>query len=184
MNDTPPAAPGAPTAGASPGAASIADASIAGASTAGASTAGIVGIREILDLLPHRYPFILVDRVLELVPGKSIVALKNVTINEPFFMGHFPTRPVMPGVLIIEAMAQAAGILSFKSPHLDLTKGSIFYFAGIDGARFKRPVEPGDQLTLYAELLKTVRGVGKFACKATVGGKLAAVGEILAVLKT
>ena len=153
-------------------------------SVALAPTAGIIEIREILELLPHRYPFILVDRVLALEPGKSIVALKNVTINEPFFMGHFPTRPVMPGVLIIEAMAQAAGILSFKSPHLALTKGSIFYFAGIDGARFKRPVEPGDQLTLHAELLKTVRSVGKFACRATVGGKLAAEGEILAVLKT
>ena len=154
------------------------------ASVALAPPAGIIEIREILELLPHRYPFILVDRVLALEPGKSIVALKNVTINEPFFMGHFPTRPVMPGVLIIEAMAQAAGILSFKSPHLALTKGSIFYFAGIDGARFKRPVEPGDQLMLHAELLKTVRSVGKFACRATVGGKLAAEGEILAVLKT
>ena len=144
----------------------------------------LVGIREILELLPHRYPFILVDRVIALEPGKSIVAIKNVTINEQFFVGHFPGRPVMPGVLIIEAMAQAAGLLSFKSPNLNLSKGSIFYFAGIDGARFKRPVEPGDRLTLHAEMLKVVRGVGKFACKATVDGKLAAEGEILAVLKT
>ena len=143
-----------------------------------------IDIREILELLPHRYPFVLVDRVLALVPGKSIVALKNVTINEPFFAGHFPGRPVMPGVLIIEAMAQAAGLLSFKSPDLNLTKGSIFYFAGIDHARFKRPVVPGDQLTLEAEILRIVRGVGKFGCRASVDGKLAAEGEILAVLKT
>ena len=144
----------------------------------------MIDIQEILDLLPHRYPFVLVDRVLALTPGKSIVALKNVTINEPFFTGHFPTRPVMPGVLIIEAMAQAAGLLSFKTPELNLTRGSIFYFAGIDHARFKRPVQPGDQLQLEAEILKVVRGVGKFSCRATVEGKLAAEGEILAVLKS
>ena len=144
----------------------------------------MIDIQEILDLLPHRYPFILVDRVLELTPGKTIVALKNVTINEPFFAGHFPGRPVMPGVLIIEAMAQTAGLLSFKTPELKLTRGSIFYFAGIDHARFKRPVQPGDPLQLEAEILKVVRGVGKFKCRASVGGKLAAEGEILAVLKT
>jgi 3-hydroxyacyl-[acyl-carrier-protein] dehydratase len=144
----------------------------------------VIDIQEILDLLPHRYPFVLVDRVLALTPGKSIVALKNVTINEPFFTGHFPARPVMPGVLIIEAMAQAAGLLSFKTPELKLTRGSIFYFAGIDHARFKRPVQPGDQLQLEAEILKVVRGVGKFSCRATVEGKLAAEGEILAVLKS
>lgn len=144
----------------------------------------LIDIQEILDLLPHRYPFVLVDRVLALTPGKNIVALKNVTINEPFFTGHFPARPVMPGVLIIEAMAQAAGLLSFKTPELNLTRGSIFYFAGIDHARFKLPVQPGDQLQLEAEILKIVRGVGKFKCRATVDGKLAAEGEILAVLKT
>ena len=144
----------------------------------------MIDIQEILDLLPHRYPFVLVDRVLALTPGKHIVALKNVTINEPFFTGHFPGRPVMPGVLIIEAMAQAAGLLSFKTPELKLAGGSIFLFAGIDHARFKRPVRPGDQLQLEAEILKIVRGVGKFRCRATVDGKLAAEGEILAVLKT
>ena len=150
-----------------------------------ATTGGsLIDIQEILELLPHRFPFLLVDRVLALNPGKDIVALKNVTINEPFFGGHFPARPVMPGVLIIEAMAQAAGILSFKTPELNLVRGSIFYFAGIDHARFKRPVQPGDQLQLEAEILKIVRGVGKFKCRATVGGKLAAEGEILAVLKT
>jgi 3-hydroxyacyl-[acyl-carrier-protein] dehydratase len=144
----------------------------------------VIDIQEILELLPHRYPFILVDRVLAFTPGRDIVALKNVTINEPFFNGHFPGRPVMPGVLIIEAMAQAAGLLSFMTPALNLTKGSIFYFAGIDHARFKRPVQPGDQLQLEAEILKIVRGVGKFKCRATVDGQLAAEGEILAVLKT
>ena len=144
----------------------------------------MIDIQEILDLLPHRYPFVLVDRVLALTPGSSIVALKNVTINEPFFAGHFPGRPVMPGVLIIEAMAQAAGLLSFKTPELNLTRGSIFYFAGIDHARFKRPVQPGDQLQLEAQILKIVRGVGKFKCRALVEGKLAAEGEILAVLRT
>ena len=145
---------------------------------------GVIDIQEILELLPHRYPFVLVDRVLEFTPGQRIVALKNVTINEPFFTGHFPNRPVMPGVLIIEAMAQAAGLLSFKTPELNLSKGSIFYFAGIDHARFKRPVRPGDTLKLEAEVLKIVRGVGKFKCRATVEGQLAAEGEILAVLKT
>ena len=150
-----------------------------------ATTGGsLIDIQEILELLPHRFPFLLVDRVLVLNPGKDIVALKNVTINEPFFGGHFPARPVMPGVLIIEAMAQAAGILSFKTPEFKLVRGSIFYFAGIDHARFKRPVQPGDQLQLEAEILKIVRGVGKFKCRATVEGKLAAEGEILAVLKT
>jgi 3-hydroxyacyl-[acyl-carrier-protein] dehydratase len=144
----------------------------------------LIDVQEILELLPHRYPFLLVDRVLEVVPGERIVALKNVTLNEPFFGGHFPGRPVMPGVLIIEAMAQAAGLLSFKTPSLNLTKGSIFYFAGIDGARFKRPVLPGDQLRLEAQILKVVRGVGKFNCRATVDGRLAAEGEILAVLKS
>jgi 3-hydroxyacyl-[acyl-carrier-protein] dehydratase len=144
----------------------------------------LIDIQEILELLPHRYPCVLVDRVLALTPGKDIVALKNVTINEPFFTGHFPGRPVMPGVLIVEAMAQAAGLLSFKTPELKLTRGSIFYFAGIDRARFKRPVQPGDQLQLEAEMLQIVRGVGKFKCRATVDGKLAAEGEILAVLKT
>jgi 3-hydroxyacyl-[acyl-carrier-protein] dehydratase len=150
----------------------------------GTGEGGVIDIQEILELLPHRYPFVLVDRVLGFTPGKHIVALKNVTINEPFFTGHFPSRPVMPGVLIVEAMAQAAGLLSFKTPELNLTKGSIFYFAGIDHARFKRPVRPGDTLKLEAEVLKIVRGVGKFQCRATVDGQLAAEGEILAVLKT
>ena len=153
--------------------------------TQGEVTAGgTIDIQEILELLPHRFPFLLVDRVLDFTPGVRITALKNVTINEPFFTGHFPGRPVMPGVLIVEAMAQAAGLLSFKTPELKLVKGSIFYFAGIDNARFKRPVRPGDALRLEAEVLKIVRGVGKFKCRATVDGVLAAEAEILAVLKT
>jgi 3-hydroxyacyl-[acyl-carrier-protein] dehydratase len=126
----------------------------------------------------------MVDRVLSCEAGKNIVALKNVTINEPFFSGHFPGRPVMPGVLIVEAMAQAAGVLSFRTPELQLRKGSIFYFAGIDECRFKRPVKPGDALRLEATILKVVRGVGKFSCRATVEGQLAAEGVILAVLRT
>ncbi len=151
---------------------------------ASTASSGALDIGEILELLPHRFPFVLVDRVLECVPGSRIVALKNVTINEPFFTGHFPGRPVMPGVLIVEAMAQAAGILSFKTPELRLTKGSIFYFAGIDECRFKRPVTPGDALRLEAAILKVVRGVGKFSCRATADGQLAAEGEILAVLRS
>ena len=151
---------------------------------AAAAMASVIDIQEILELLPHRYPFVLVDRVLDFVPGVRITALKNVTVNEPFFTGHFPTRPVMPGVLIVEAMAQAAGLLSFKTPELKHTRGSIFYFAGIDECRFKRPVTPGDALRLEAEVVKIVRGVGKFRCRATVEGQLAAEGVILAVLRT
>jgi len=136
-------------------------------------------IHEILQKLPHRYPIILVDRVLEIEPGKRIVALKNVTINEPVFMGHFPHYPVMPGVLIIEALAQAAAILSFVSFDKRADSNSVYYFAGIDNARFKRPVGPGDQLRLEAELLREMRGVGKFGVRATVDGQIAAEAELL-----
>ncbi len=110
-------------------------------------------IHEILEYLPHRYPFLLIDRVLEVVPGKRITALKNVTINEPFFPGHFPHHPVMPGVLIIEALAQTAAILSFKTMGSKPDDKSVYYFVGIDGARFKRPVTPGDQLILEVSIL-------------------------------
>lgn len=136
-------------------------------------------IHEILRHLPHRYPIILIDRVLELEPPKRIVALKNVSINEPVFMGHFPHYPVMPGVLIIEALAQAAAILSFKALGKTADKDSVYYFAGIDNARFKRPVGPGDQLRLEVELLREMRGIGKFAAKAMVDGQLAAEAELL-----
>ena len=129
-----------------------------------------MNIHEVMALLPHRYPFLLVDRVIECVPGKRIHAIKNVTVNEPFFPGHFPHRPVMPGVMILEALAQAAGILTFKTAGIVPDENSRFYFVGIDGARFRRPVEPGDQLTLKATLERTMRGIWKFATVAEVGG--------------
>jgi 3-hydroxyacyl-[acyl-carrier-protein] dehydratase len=136
-------------------------------------------IHEILQKLPHRYPIILVDRVLEIEPGKRIVALKNVTINEPVFMGHFPHYPVMPGVLIVEALAQAAAILSYVTFDKRVDSSSVYYFAGIDNARFKRPVGPGDQLRLEAELVREMRGVGKFSGRALVDGQVAAEAELL-----
>ena len=126
-------------------------------------------IYEILKRLPHRYPFLMVDRVLELVPGQSIRALKNVTINEPFFPGHFPHRPVMPGVMIIEALAQTAGILAFVTAGVVPSESTRFYFAGIDKARFRRPVEPGDQLILSAQLERSLRGIWRLSAVATVG---------------
>ncbi len=136
-------------------------------------------IHEILKYLPHRYPFLLVDRVLELESGKRILALKNVSMNEPFFSGHFPHYPVMPGVLIIEAMAQAAAILSFKSEDRMPDDSSLYYFRGIDKARFKRPVTAGDQLLLHVELKACKRGLFKFSAKAMVENLLAAECEIL-----
>ncbi len=136
-------------------------------------------IHEILRHLPHRYPIILVDRVLELERGKRIVALKNVTMNEPVFTGHFPGYPVMPGVLIIESMAQAAAILAFMSMDRKADPDSVFYFAGIDDARFKRPVGPGDQLRLEIDFLREMRGVGKFSGRALVDGQVAAEAQML-----
>lgn len=125
-------------------------------------------ISEILRLLPHRYPFLLVDRVLECVPGKTIRALKNVTYNEPFFPGHFPGRPLMPGVMIIEALAQAAGILAFVTGGVVPNHDTKFYFVGIDKARFRKPVEPGDQLVLTAQLERALKGIWKFSTRALV----------------
>jgi len=136
-------------------------------------------IHEILRRLPHRYPIILVDRVLELEPGKRIAALKNVSANEPVFMGHFPHYPVMPGVLIIEALAQAAAILSFVTFEKRADENSVYYFAGIDNARFKRPVGPGDQLRLEVELVREMRGIGKFSARALVDGQMAAEADLL-----
>lgn len=136
-------------------------------------------IHEILEYLPHRYPFLLIDRVVAVEPGKSIHAYKNVTINEPFFVGHFPHHPVMPGVLIMEALAQAAGILSFKSEDKKPTKNDVFYFAGIDEARFKKPVMPGDQLHLHVEIERQMRGVWKFKAEARVDGQLAAEARLM-----
>ncbi|HOX89172.1 MAG TPA: 3-hydroxyacyl-ACP dehydratase FabZ [Burkholderiaceae bacterium] len=136
-------------------------------------------INQIMRLLPHRYPFLLVDRVLEIEPGKRIVALKNVTANEPHFTGHFPHLPVMPGVMIIEAMAQAAAIFSFLSLGVKADPDSLFYFAGIDSARFKRPVVPGDQLRMEVEFLREKAGIGKFHGRATVDGQLACEAEMM-----
>jgi 3-hydroxyacyl-[acyl-carrier-protein] dehydratase len=127
-------------------------------------------INAILRQIPHRYPFLLVDRVVELVKGKTIRALKNVTINEPFFPGHFPHRPVMPGVLILEALAQTAGILAFQTAGVVPDDNTRFYFVGIDDARFRRPVEPGDQLILIAEFQRAMRGIWKFRTRALVDG--------------
>lgn len=140
-------------------------------------------IRDILLHLPHRYPFLLIDRVLEMEVGKRIVGLKNVTMNEPFFVGHFPGNPVMPGVMVIEALAQAAGILSFKTMGRTPDDRSVVYFAGIDGARFKKPVVPGDQLRLEVDLHRLVRGVAKFTGRALVGDVLVAEAEIMAALR-
>ena len=135
-------------------------------------------IHQVLKKLPHRYPILLVDRVLELDKGSRIRALKNVTINEPFFTGHFPHRPVMPGVLMLEALAQAAAILSFETEGAVPDDNTIYYFAGIDGARFKRPVEPGDQLILEVSLLRMKARVYKYAARATVDGELAVEAEL------
>ena len=126
-------------------------------------------INAILRQLPHRYPFLLVDRVLEVNPGETIRALKNVTFNEPFFSGHFPGRPVMPGVMIIEALAQTAGILAFVSQNVIPTEKTRFYFVGIDKARFRKPVEPGDQLVLIANLERALKGIWRFSTTALVG---------------
>ena len=141
-------------------------------------------IHAILAHLPHRYPMLLVDRVLECEPGKRILAIKNVTINEPFFSGHFPHHPVMPGVLIVEAMAQAAAILSFQTLGTVPDDKSVYYFVGIDGARFKRPVTPGDQLALDVVLERSVRGIWKFDAKARVGEALAAEAKIMCTTRT
>ncbi len=136
-------------------------------------------IQEILEHLPHRYPFLLIDRVLECEPGKSLVALKNVSVNEPMFTGHFPERPIFPGVLIMEALAQATGILAFRTNEKKPDGSSLYYFAGIDKCRFKQPVLPGDQLILEVEIVKEKRGIWKFNGVAKVDGKVVASAEIM-----
>jgi 3-hydroxyacyl-[acyl-carrier-protein] dehydratase len=136
-------------------------------------------IHKILDKLPHRYPFLLVDRVLELELNKRIRALKNVSINEPYFQGHFPHRPVMPGVLMLEALAQAAALLAFESTGDGVDENMVIYFAGIDGARFKRPVEPGDQLILEVSLDRVKSGIYKFTGQGMVDGELAVSAELM-----
>jgi 3-hydroxyacyl-[acyl-carrier-protein] dehydratase len=144
---------------------------------------GAMDIAQIMKFLPHRYPFLLVDRVVELVPSERVVAIKNVTMNEPQFTGHFPHHPIMPGVLMIEALAQTAGLLAFKSGGKEVGENSVVYFVGIDGARFKRPVVPGDQLRMEATVLRQTRGIWKFATKATVDGQLACEAELMCTLK-
>ena len=141
-------------------------------------------IHEILKQLPHRYPFLMVDRVLSVEKGKSIQALKNISINEPFFSGHFPHRPVMPGVLMLEAMAQAAALLSFDTMGVTPDDKTVYYFAGIDGARFKRPVEPGDQLIMDVELMRHKAGIFKFKGVTRVDGNVACEAELMCTMRT
>jgi 3-hydroxyacyl-[acyl-carrier-protein] dehydratase len=141
----------------------------------------MVEIKEIMNILPHAYPFLLVDRIIEIDPGKRVVGIKNVTYNEPFFPGHFPDRPIMPGVLIVEAMAQTAGVLVFKSISEE-ERGKSVYFLGIDNARFRKPVVPGDQLRLELEITKHRQSIWGFKGKALVDGQLVAEAELLAML--
>ncbi len=144
---------------------------------------GSMDIDEIMRYLPHRYPFLLVDRVVELIEGKSIRGIKNVTMNEPFFVGHFPNYAVMPAVLVIEALAQLASILAWKIAGRSPGDGSLIFFAGIDNARFRRQVRPGDQLVLESEVQRMVRGVGKFAVRAKVDGEIVAEANLLAAMR-
>ncbi len=142
-----------------------------------------MNIQDVKNFLPHRYPFLLIDRVLEIEVGKTLVALKNVTFNEPHFTGHFPTQPIMPGVLIIEALAQATGILAFKSEVGKPIDGQIYMLVGVDKVRFKRMVEPGDQLRLEVEVVVVKRGIWKFKCRATVDGKVVTTAELMCTQK-
>lgn len=142
-----------------------------------------MNIHEILEHLPHRYPFILVDKVLSLDLGKEITAVKNVTVNEPFFPGHFPYHPVMPGVLIVEAMAQAAALLSFKTMDTKPNEESVYYFAGIDNARFKKPVGPGDQIILNVKIDRILKGIWKYKGVATVDNNIVAEASMMCILK-
>lgn len=144
----------------------------------------MMDIHQILQLLPHRYPFLLVDRVLDIdLQAKTLRAIKNVTINEPFFAGHFPKRPVMPGVLMLEAMAQTCALLSFETEGIRLGDGQVFYFVGIDGARFKRPVGPGDQLVLHSALDRARAGMYRFQCKSMVDDEVACEATIMCTIR-
>ena len=140
-------------------------------------------VLEIMRHLPHRYPFLLIDRVLSCDPGKELVAIKNVTMNEPYFSGHFPNFPVMPGVLIVEAMAQAAAILAFKSFDLERSANSVYYFVGIDKARFKKPVTPGDQLVIKAQIVRNLRGIWKFTGQAFVEETLVSEAALMCTMR-
>jgi 3-hydroxyacyl-[acyl-carrier-protein] dehydratase len=143
----------------------------------------VLDIHKILKKLPHRYPILLVDRVLEIEKNVRIKALKNVTINEPFFMGHFPARPVMPGVMMLEALAQTAALLSFESMGTEPGDDTVVYFVGIDGARFKRPVEPGDQLILEAWIERAKAGIYKYKTRASVDGEIACEAELMCTMR-
>jgi len=143
-----------------------------------------MNIQDVKNYLPHRYPFLLIDRVLEIEIGKSIVAIKNVTYNEPQFTGHFPSQPIMPGVMIVEALAQATGILAFKSEVGKPIDGQIYMLVGIDKVRFKRMVEPGDQLRLEVEVMVVKRGIWKFKCKASVDGQIVTTAELMCTQKS
>ena len=140
-------------------------------------------IYEVMKHLPHRYPFLLIDRVLDYTPGEKLTAIKNVTVNEPFFPGHFPYRPVFPGVLMLEALAQATGILAFKTTEDLPSEDSLYYFVGIDNARFKKPVEPGDQLLMEVEVTKRKRDMWKFSAKASVDGKVVCSADLMCARK-
>jgi 3-hydroxyacyl-[acyl-carrier-protein] dehydratase len=140
-------------------------------------------VLEIMQHLPHRYPFLLIDRVLSCDPGKELVALKNVTVNEPYFGGHFPNFPVMPGVLIVEAMAQAAAILAFKSFDLERNANSVYLFVGIDKARFKKPVTPGDQLIIKTQIVRNLRGIWKFTGQAFVEDALVSEAALMCTMR-
>ncbi len=136
-------------------------------------------INDILQHLPHRYPFLLIDRVTEFNPGESLTGYKNVTYNEPFFQGHFPERPIMPGVMILEAMAQTTGLLAFKTVERGARRESLYFLVGMDNVRFKKPVEPGDRLVLTARVVRTKRGIWVFDCKASVDGSTVAAAQIM-----
>ena len=140
-------------------------------------------IHEILEHLPHRYPFILVDKVISIELGKEITAIKNVTVNEPYFPGHFPYHPVMPGVLIVEALAQAAALLSFKTMDTKPTEDSVYYFAGIDNVRFKKPVYPGDQIILNVKIERILKGIWKYIGTASVDNEVVAEANMMCILK-
>ncbi len=140
-------------------------------------------IHEVLQHLPHRYPFLMIDRVLTCIPGESLTALKNVTVNEPYFQGHFPNRPVMPGVMILEAMAQATGILAFRTTQTLPSEHLLYYLVGVDNARFKQPVEPGDQLIIEVRAERNMRGIWKFAAEAKVEGKTVASADLMCARK-
>ena len=142
-----------------------------------------MNINEVKNFLPHRYPFLLIDRVLDFTVGKNLTAIKNVSFNEPHFIGHFPDQPIMPGVLIIEALAQATGILAFKSEVGKPVAGQIYMLVGVDKVRFKKTVEPGDQLKLYVEVMTVKRGIWKFNCRATVEEQLVTSAEIICTQK-